>query len=131
MQLGAEHEIEAPAFPCARADQPIALADATSNAENQGPGELGHCLRQHIRRVRDDDAALARRGDIDIVVSDRDSRNHLERRSGSHDLRVNLVGQHADERVLVGDAPLQFLARERITIVQIDGVLRLELREDR
>ena len=45
--------------------------------------------------------------------------------------RSNLVGQDADERVLVGDAPLQFLARERITIVQIDGVLRLELREDR
>jgi len=56
--------------------------------------------------------------------------NHLQGRRGIHDLAVNPVGQHADERVLVGDVAKQLVARNRsLARIEIDGVFRFEKTE--
>ena len=74
------------------------------------PGELRVGFGQHVRRVGDDDAALAHGGDVDVVVADGDVGDDLQRRRRVHELAVDPVGQHADQRVLVGDAPQQLVA---------------------
>ena len=69
-QLRAEHEVERPAFPLAAPHQPLAFRQAPRDREDQRPGEVGHRLGQHIRRVGDDDAARPRVGNVDVVVAD-------------------------------------------------------------
>ena len=59
-QLGAEHEVERPALPAAAPDQALAFGQPARDAEDQRPGEIGGRLGQHVGRVGDDDAALAR-----------------------------------------------------------------------
>ena len=54
------------------AHQPVALDDPAHDAEDQRPRQVGGGLGEHVRRVGDDDAALARGGDVDVVVADGD-----------------------------------------------------------
>ena len=101
----AEHEVERPPLPAAAPNQPIAFGDAPRDAEDQRPGEIGGRLGQHVRRVGDDDAALARRGDVDVVVADGDVRNDLQVAAGVDHRAVDRVGQQRmTRRLLAGSA---------------------------
>ena len=68
--------------------------------EDQQEREVGRRLVEHARRVADRDAARRRRGDVDVVVADRDVRDDAQSgRAGGEHRVVDRVGEQADERV--------------------------------
>src|SRR5438477_11847194 len=46
-QLGAEHEVEGPAFPLAAPDEPLPFTDAPRDAENECPREIRGRIDEH------------------------------------------------------------------------------------
>ena len=70
-------------------------------------------------------------GDVDVVVADGDVGDDLQPVGGVDERLVDLLGQHAHERVLAGDARAQLVARDRaVAGVQIDLADRFELGEN-
>ena len=57
---------------------------ASTSADRQ----VGDLVVEHVRRVRDGDAALARRGDVDAVVADAEHRDDLERGHAARSARA-------------------------------------------
>ena len=71
-RLAPEHELERELPLRSPADEPVALGDPPQEREHQSDRELGGRPRQHVGRVRDDDAALRGRGlEVDVVDADR------------------------------------------------------------
>ena len=66
----AEHELEREAPRLAGAEHPVALGHAAEQRERERDRELGGRAREHVRRVRDDDAARAGGGEVDVVDAD-------------------------------------------------------------
>ena len=117
-------------FQSPRADEAIALGDPPRRGEDQPPRQLGRRLGQDVGRVRHHDPARSRRRHVDVVVPDRDVRHDRELRRGVEHVAVDAVGQHADERPLVGEPPLQLVGgQRRRPVVQVDVAGSLEAGE--
>ena len=71
----------------AAADEAVALGDPPQQREHQRDRELGRRARQHVGRVRDDDAARGRRGEIDVVDADRVVRDDAQLRARGVEVR--------------------------------------------
>ena len=77
-----DHEVRPPLPAVAAAQRAVAFADAPQERENQRDRVLGGRVRQDARRVADDDSALARGVEVDVVDPDRIVRDDAELRSG-------------------------------------------------
>ena len=82
----------------------MGLRDVARGGHDEGHRVLGGREHVALRRVHDDDAALGRRGDVDVVDADPGAAHHLELRAGRDDVRRHLRGGADDEAVVVGDA---------------------------
>ena len=132
VQLGAEHEIERPAFPRAAADNALAFSKPARDGENQRPGEVGNRLGQHVGRVGDDDTARRRVSDVDVVEADRNIGDDLQLRRGVDHRAIDCVGQQRHERILVSDPRAELVrCNGRVAAIEIHAACRFELREDR
>src|SRR5260370_937865 len=69
-QLEAEQQLGPPARPGAASHELGALDHAAGAGEDQGPGEVGRRVGEHVRRVRDLHVAHLRRDDVHVVVPD-------------------------------------------------------------
>ena len=86
------------------ADQALALAEPPGDGENQRDREVGRRVGEDSRRVRDDDAALARGGDVDVVVADADIRDDAELRYRPRSRPLSTLSVMRDiETMLAGD----------------------------
>ena len=109
-ELHAGQEVERPSLPLAAPQQPIALDEPPRDREDQRPRELGDGFGEDAGRVRDDDPAGARRGDVDVVVADGDLTDDAQRRPRRvHQRAVDAIGQQADERIRAADAGAPFV----------------------
>ena len=79
----------------------VGLDDAARDGEHERHRQVGDLVVEDVRRVRDGDAALARRGDVDAVVADAEHRDDLERGSCAISSRGTF------------DSPLAAIARMR------------------
>ena len=130
-QLGAEHEIERPGLPASAPHQAVAFGDTAHDAENQRPGEIGGGLGEHVGRVGDDHAQLARRVHVDVVDADRHRRHHLEVwQPGLEHGAIHGVGQQRNQPLLAAHAGHELVVgQERVAIVEIDVAGRFEARQ--
>ena len=115
----AEHPGRRPAVPLAVAVlQDVRAFDQTArHGEDQRHGHVGGVLGQHARRVGDDDAAVARRLEIDIVDAGAEIGDQLQLRAGSA-----LRTARSMRSVTVGTSTVgglyrldQFFARHRLS----------------
>ena len=125
-QAAAQHEIEAPSLPRARAHKPLAFAEPSRDGQDEGPGEIRRRIRQHIRRVRA--VNPLRRGvrHIEVVVADGDVGDDLQRGPGRVDGRaVDAAAQEHDDTGLALEPLVQLLDGQRqLTRVQVDVMVR-------
>src|SRR5688572_16394180 len=98
-EVDAEQEIERPALPLPRADQPLALAEPARGGEDQREREVGGRLGQDVGRVGDRDAERGRGGDVDVVGPDRGVGDDPEPRGAVEHLGRDRVARQADQRV--------------------------------
>ena len=100
VQPAPEHELERELPRRAPADEAVALGDPPEEREHQADRELGRRARQHVGRVRDEDAALRGRVEVDVVDADRVVRDDAELRPGAVEERpVDARRQHRDDPV--------------------------------
>ena len=79
------------AGPLAGAQVTFGLGEFAQCAQQQAQRGVGHLLVEHVRRVGDDDAVLARPFGVDVVVADAETRNLLELRKLLHEDGVEPV----------------------------------------
>jgi hypothetical protein len=82
-----QHRGRAPAGPFGAAHQPLALAHAPGRRQHQRHRHVGGVLGEHTRRVGDDDAALARSVEVDVVDAGAERGDQLQLGPG--------LGEHA------------------------------------
>ncbi len=58
-----------PAGPASASNEPIAFDDAPRRGEDQSPGQIGGRIRQHIRRIRDNQSASVGGIQVDVVIA--------------------------------------------------------------
>ena len=78
--------------------------DLPGRGEQQRDGVLGGADDVRRRRVDDHDAALGRRGDVDVVQADAGAGDHLQVRRGGQGLGVDLGGAPDHHRRRVGES---------------------------
>ena len=103
MDVGAPEEVPLPRLPLAGARVAVRLHDAARRRHEQGPGEVGGGLGEDVRRVRDDHLPALCRGDVDVVVANRDVGDDLEGRRRRQHLIVDRADDVADQTA----SPLQ------------------------
>ena len=114
-KLDAEHEVERPPLPAAAPHEPIAFGDPPRDGEDQRPRELGGRLGEHVGRVRDDDPARARRGDVDVVVADGDVGDDLQSGAGVEHVGRERIGQRRrSSPCLPASRAQQLVGRRRV-----------------
>ncbi len=91
-------------LPAAVLEVGVRLRDVAGGGHDEGHRVLGGGEHVALRRVHDDDAALGRLGDVDVVDADAGAAHHLEVRAGPDDVRRHLRGGADDEAVVLGDA---------------------------
>ena len=94
----------------ARAEHPVALGDPPQQRERERDRELGGRAREHVGRVRDDDAARAGGGEVDVVHADAVVRDDLQLRPGGVEVRV-VDGRRQQHEDAVGARGLRRRAR--------------------
>ena len=67
-----------PVRPVAAAHVAVGLDQPARDGEHERDRQVGDLVVEDVGRVRDGDAALARRGDVDAVVADAEHRDELE-----------------------------------------------------
>ena len=113
-QAAAEHEVEAPALPCARSQQSLALAEPARDAEDQRPGEIRGRVGKHVGSVRADDALRDGVRHVEVVVADGDVGDDLQRGSGGIDGRpVDAAPQQDDDARLALEPLVQLFGGQR------------------
>ena len=120
----AEQHERIPALVLAAAHVSVALDDAARRRHKQRPREIRRRLRQHAGRVGHRDAPRSASGHVDMVVADRERRDRLQLRARREELRIDFIGQEAQQTVLVLQALEQQLARDRDAFIE---VLELEM----
>ena len=103
------------------ANQAVALGHAPDEREQEREGVLGGRAREHVRRVRDHDPALARSVQVDVVEPDRVVRDDPERRPGTIEQgTVDANGRNRDEtgRALGSGEQLEVPGELRVNAVR-------------
>ena len=119
-------------FHAAAPNQPLAFPDASRDRQDERPRELGGRLREHVRRVRDDDAARACGGNIDVVVADGDVRHDFEIGRRVEHVGVDRIGQDAHQPLFPLQSPHELVGGQgQRAVVQLNAAAGLELRLDR
>ena len=96
----AEHELERERPRACAAQEPVSFGDAAEQRERERDRQLGDRVGQHVGRVRDEDVALARRLEIDVVDADAVVRDDAELRPGAvEQLAVDRLRQHRQDPV--------------------------------
>ena len=102
------------------------------DAEDERPRQVGRRLGQHVGRVGDDDAALARRRHVDVVVADGNVATTFEVAPRLEHRAIDGVGHHADQPLLAGHARDELVVREACSpSYAIDVARRFEPRARR
>ena len=95
-----EHELERERPLLAAPDEAVALGDPAQQREHEPDGELCRRAREHVRRVRDHEAAPGRLVEIDVVHADRVVRDDAELWPGAVEkLGVDVRRQQRDDPV--------------------------------
>ena len=101
------HAHEARLLPFAGLGGFVGGGNLAGEREHHGDRMLGRGDGVAVRRVHDDDAALGRRGHIDVVDADAGAADHLQIRCGGKDLGGHLCRGAHGEAVIVGDGRLE------------------------
>ena len=81
-------------------EQRGALGEPPRHGENERHGHVGGVFGEHARRVGDDDAAVPRRLEVDIVDAGAELGDQFELRAGlAQYAPVDAVGHRGDEHV--------------------------------
>ena len=70
--------------PAAGAHESVTETDAANRCNGQAHGKVGDAFVQHFRRVRDDQAALPGRFQIDAIYADAKTRDDFKLGQGVH-----------------------------------------------
>ena len=92
------------ALPLARCQARVRLRNVARQREQQRHRVLGGGDDVRLRRVGDDDPALGRRGNVDVVHADAGPADHLELLRPLDQLGGDLRRRADDQRVVLGDA---------------------------
>ncbi len=95
-------------FPFPRLGRTVGRRDLAGQREHHRDRVLGGGNRIAIRRVHDDDAALGRGRDIDVVDADSGPADYLEGIGGADQLGGDLGRRPHREPVIAGDSTTQF-----------------------
>ena len=98
------------ALPLAGGERRVRLRDVAGEREHQRDGVLGRGDHVGLRRVGDDDAALGRGGDVDVVDADAGAADHLQVVGALDQLGVELRRRADQDPVVGADALQQLLA---------------------
>ena len=98
------HELgRRPAHPVVGPQHGRALVGAPRGAQQAEHGDVGGGVGQHVGRVADRDAALGGRGDVDMLVADREGGDHADRgRQAGDGLGVQGIAGGAHDAVAAG-----------------------------
>ncbi len=112
--VATQQQQRSPGHPAVVAHEGVGLGDAPRDRQQQREREVRGRLREHARRIAHRDAATRARGDIDVVVADREVADDLELRPGGvQQLVVDPVGQQCQQPVHTGHAAEQLVAWRR------------------
>ena len=118
LQARAQQHEHAPLPRLVRADDALALAQATGDHQDQRHGDVGRGIGQHTGCVGRDHASLAARGHVDVVVPDRNVGDHLQLRAcGVEEGSVDLGRQQGQDGIGVGDAFVQLFDLDRLVVL--------------
>ena len=92
----------------------VALHHAPRGGHQQHEREIGGRIRQHVGRVRHQDAVPRGCRHIDVVVAHRHVGDHLDAIQGGQDLRRELVHKLAHHGLFAADAHGEFLGAHAI-----------------
>ena len=98
-----EHAARAPPVPVARAHQLLALGEAAGDGDDQRHRHVRGVLGQHAGRVGDDDAARARRLQVDMVHTRAEIGDQLQPFACVSDqVGIDVVGDGRDQHIAIG-----------------------------
>src|SRR5882672_2148848 len=123
VDVDAEKLVVLPALPVPRAQPALGLGDAPGRGHEQYPGGVRGGLVQHAGGIGRDDASLAARREVDVVVADRDVAHGLETRRRVEQGGVDAVAAGGEHAVLVGEAPAKLVgAPGRVVLLVVFDV---------
>jgi hypothetical protein len=113
------------AVPAAGDEAGVGLRDVAREREQQAERVLGGRHDVRLRRVGDDDAALGRGGDVDVVDADARAADDLQPVGARDQLRGDLRRAAHDERVVLadalGDLPVDADVDVEVLLEQVDA----------
>ena len=110
-QLAAEHGRRSPAAPVSVPDEGDAFAHAPGHADDEGHRQVRRIVGKDARRIGDDDVALARCLQIDVVRAGAIIRDQLQPVARiCNELGVDRVGNGRDQHVATLNQIAQFVA---------------------
>lgn len=117
VHFATEQEARRPRRELPGADDALAFPDAAAHREEQGHRQVGRRGGQHVGRVRHDDAALLRGGEVDVVHADRAVRDEPHLRKTREERAIDRLRElHEDRvRVCVSCCDRDLIARQRST----------------
>ena len=122
VHVAAEVLHDPPALPAVAAQVGFGVVREAGRGEDQQEREVGGGLVEHARRVADRDAELGGRGDVDVVVADRDVRDDPQPPAGGagfEHLAVDAIGEQAHDRVGIRRGAHQLVVGERDVVVAL------------
>ena len=119
--LSTEQEEGTPGLPLAVTDIGHRLGNAARGGEQQRPGVIRGGVRQHVRSVADEHAALAGRGDVDVVVADREVRDDAQTGVPVEDRAIDAIGEQGDGAIAALQQGIELVwARRQLLIPELD-----------
>jgi hypothetical protein len=130
------------AVPVAVAQRLLGLAEPPGGRDHQPDGEVGGCVGEHVRGVRDRDTRLLRRLEVDVVHPDAEVRDDAGRARRPHqELAVDAFGDGGEHAVGLVEGGRYAFARERgvpgvegagevLAQARLDGVGQLAADDD-
>ena len=113
----ADHEVRPPLPAVAAPQRAVTFPDPPEEREGERDRMLGGRVRQDSRRVADDDSALTRGGEVDVVDPDRVVRDDAQLRAGGVEIRG--VDRHRGS----DDDPIRIVGRRD----ELERLLQLTL----
>jgi hypothetical protein len=101
--VGGDEPLRPPLRPLTGPGVTVHEAHIARDAHENGPGQVGCCVGDDVRRVGNHHAASRCGISIDVVVADGVVRHHFEQRRPVQQFSIDTLVQHADQPVDVGD----------------------------
>ena len=117
-------------LPFARLHGGGGLGDVAGQGHHHGDSVLGGGGGVAVRRIHNDDAALAGRRHIDIIEADTSPAHDLQVVGQRDDLGVHLGGAADNQAVIGGNNLLQFLGRQAGVDINLQARFPQNLRAD-